>query len=189
MTNPENEGVNLNKPASSANDLRIDPPHTQPQHVPPHQQDVPSWVDEATRPAPPRAPEPQPQAYFNPRQPSSAATAPQEPLRFTPAGDISSRKLVAGLLAIFLGTLGAHKFYLGRTTPGLLMLLVNVGGWFLTGVLSIVTFGLGAIVLLPLMGLVFTALCIVSVIEGVLYLTRSDEEFNQTYLVGHKDWF
>ncbi|TSA87730.1 TM2 domain-containing protein [Deinococcus detaillensis] len=186
MTNPENEGVNLNKTAP-ANDLRIDPPQTP--HLPPHQQDVPSWIDEATRPAAPRTPETQPQAYFNPRQPSSAATTDPQPLPITQAGDISSRKLVAGLLAIFLGTLGAHKFYLGRTTPGLMMLLVNIGGWFLTGVLSIVTFGIGALVLVPLMMLVFTALCIVSIIEGVVYLTRSDEEFNQTYLVGRKDWF
>ena len=35
-------------------------------------------------------------------------------------------KIAAGLLAIFLGTLGVHKFYLGYTKEGLIMLLITV---------------------------------------------------------------
>ena len=45
-------------------------------------------------------------------------------------------KLVAGLLAIFIGTLGIHKFYLGYTKSGVIMLLV-----------SLLTFGIGATVM------------------------------------------
>jgi len=33
---------------------------------------------------------------------------------------------VAWLLLIFLGLVGAHRFYLGRTTSGLLLLLSNI---------------------------------------------------------------
>ena len=35
-------------------------------------------------------------------------------------------KLVAGLLGIFLGVFGIHRFYLGYTTIGLVQLLVSV---------------------------------------------------------------
>ncbi|GAA3996478.1 hypothetical protein GCM10022631_03660 [Deinococcus rubellus] len=189
MTQPDSEGngINLNK-SDPSNELRIDPPHTQAQS-----HDVPNWVDEATRqtqtsPTPlPRVPEPQPD--FNARQPAARVTGDALPLSIVPQGEIGTRKLVAGLLAIFLGAFGAHKFYLGRTTPGLIVLLTHLGGWFVTLVLSILTLGLGAIILVPLMGLVASALCIVGLIEGVVYLTRSDEEFNQTYLIGKKDWF
>jgi len=188
MTQPDSEGsgINLNKP-DPANELRIDPPHTQPAP-----QDVPSWVNEATRQTqqahtPPQAPQPQPD--FNARQPAANLTGDAAPLGIVPQNEVSTRKLVAGLLAIFLGAFGAHKFYLGRTTPGLIVLLVHIGGWFVTLVLSVLTWGFGAIILVPLMGLVASALCIIGLIEGVVYLTRSDEEFAQTYLIGKKDWF
>ena len=76
-------------------------------------------------------------------------------------------KLVAGLLAIFLGTLGIHKFYLGYTKSGVIMLLV-----------SLLTFGIGA-----------TVMAVIALIEGILYLTKSDAEFYQTYVQNNKEWF
>ena len=76
-------------------------------------------------------------------------------------------KLVAGLLAIFLGTLGIHKFYLGYTKSGVIMLLV-----------SLLTFGIGAAVM-----------AVIALIEGILYLTKSDAEFYQTYVQNKKEWF
>lgn len=77
---------------------------------------------------------------------------------------VSNKKLVAGLLAIFLGYLGIHKFYLGYSTAGVIMLVV--------GLLSCGT----------IMG-------IIGLIEGIIYLTKSDEEFAATYLAGKKEWF
>lgn len=76
-------------------------------------------------------------------------------------------KLVAGLLGIFLGALGIHKFYLGYTKSALVMLLV-----------SVLTFGLGAFV----MG-------IIGLIEGILYLTKSDAEFKSLYVDNTQQWF
>ena len=76
-------------------------------------------------------------------------------------------KLVAGLLAIFLGTLGIHKFYLCYTKSGVIMLLV-----------SLLTFGVGA-----------TVMAVIALIEGILYLTKSDAEFYQTYVQNNKEWF
>ena len=81
--------------------------------------------------------------------------------------EASNKKLAAGLLAIFLGSLGIHKFVLGYTKPGLIMLLVTV-----------LTCGFGASV----MG-------IIGVIEGVIYLTKSTEEFQAQYIDGTREWF
>lgn len=89
--------------------------------------------------------------------------------RLPVAGDKS--KVAAGLLAILLGWLGIHKFYLGYNKEGLVMLLVSVLG-------GIVTCG-GASGIMTIIGLV----------EGIVYLTKSDEEFTRLYVHGHTGWF
>jgi TM2 domain-containing membrane protein YozV len=76
-------------------------------------------------------------------------------------------KLAAGLCGIFLGGLGIHKFVYGATTPGVIMLLV-----------SILTCGIGYVVM-----------HVIGLIEGIIYLTKSDEEFYVTYVVGKQGWF
>jgi TM2 domain-containing membrane protein YozV len=81
--------------------------------------------------------------------------------------DVSQKKLIAGILAILLGGLGVHKFFLGMTNSGLIMLLVTV-----------LTCGAGGAV----MG-------VIGIVEGILYLTKSDEEFERTYLIEKKAWF
>lgn len=82
----------------------------------------------------------------------------------TPGAD---KKIVAGILGILLGALGIHKFYLGYTKEGVIMLLV-----------SVLTLGFGGFV----MG-------VIGLIEGILYLTKPDEEFVATYVTGKKGWF
>ena len=37
----------------------------------------------------------------------------------------AEKKVVAGVLAILLGGLGIHKFYLGYTTAGIIMIVVS----------------------------------------------------------------
>ena len=81
--------------------------------------------------------------------------------------DVASKKMTAGLLGILIGGFGVHKFVLGYQNAGLIMLLI-----------SLLTCGLGAMVMGP-----------IGLIEGILYLTKSDEEFYRTYLVGKKEWF
>ena len=84
-------------------------------------------------------------------------------------------KVVAGILAILLGGLGIHKFYLGYIVPGIILLVASI--------ISAVT----AIILIGLVGLfVIGTICL---IEGILYLTKSDEEFHETYVVNRKAWF
>jgi len=88
-------------------------------------------------------------------------------------GKSGKEKIAAGLLAIFLGMLGIHKFYLGgsnQRTAGIVMLAVTlVGSCF---------FFIGPIV----MG-------IIALIEGIVYLTKDDAEFDRTYGHGDKAWF
>ncbi|WP_373580700.1 NINE protein [Collinsella aerofaciens] len=78
-------------------------------------------------------------------------------------------KIVAGLLAICLGALGIHKFYLGYKNEGIAMLL----GSLLGSLLIIGPF----------------AMNLISFIEGIIYLTKTDSDFEAQYVLGHKGWF
>ena len=83
----------------------------------------------------------------------------------------TEKKLAAGICGILLGGLGIHKFILGYTTEGIIMLLTTiVGAIFLCGIPSLV-------------------MSIIGLIEGVMYLTKSDEEFSETYISNKKGWF
>ena len=81
--------------------------------------------------------------------------------------DVSSKKLAAGICGILLGAFGVHKFVLGYTSAGLVMLLTTV-----------VTCGIA--------GVVFG---VIGLVEGIIYLTKSDAEFVQVYQVQKKPWF
>ena len=74
-------------------------------------------------------------------------------------------KVVAALLALFLGPLGIHKFYLGKKVSGIIMLVLS----------------------LTYIGLPFTV--IISFIEGIIYLMKSAEDFTRIYVEGNKSWF
>ena len=84
---------------------------------------------------------------------------PAPPAGGRPAG--AEKKVVAGVLGILIGALGIHKFYLGYTKEGIIHICLN---------------------LVCLAG-------IIGLIEGIIYLTKSDEEFVETYVNGHKGWF
>lgn len=86
----------------------------------------------------------------------------------------SKNKVAAGLLAIFLGGWGIHKFYLGFTGPALVFLLVNTIGFAVTWIMLFIP---------------NIVLGIIAFVEGIIYLTKSDEEFEQLYIVQKKEWF
>ena len=77
--------------------------------------------------------------------------------------DVGNKKMVAGILGILIGSLGIHKFYLGMTTQGIIQIVI-----------TFVTCGFGSII---------------GLIEGIIYLTKSDEDFYHTYIVEKKGWF
>jgi TM2 domain-containing membrane protein YozV len=86
-----------------------------------------------------------------------------------------NKKLLAGLLALFVGYLGIHKFILGYNKEGIILL---------------VGFIVGCITYCFIIGIfIIMAVAIIPFIEGIIYLTKSDEDFYQTYQVGKKPWF
>ena len=86
-----------------------------------------------------------------------------------------NKKILAGILGILFGGLGIHKFILGYNKEGGILL-----GATLVGILlSCVGVGL-LIVWIP---------GVVGFIEGIIYLTKSDADFHNTYQVGKKPWF
>ncbi len=84
-----------------------------------------------------------------------------------PFDPTTSKRVLCGVMGIVLGALGIHKFVLGYTGTGLIMLLV-----------SLLTCGIGASV----MG-------VIGLIEGIMYLTKTEEQFYQEYVVNKKQWF
>lgn len=79
----------------------------------------------------------------------------------------ASKKIAAGICGILLGALGIHKFILGYTTEGVILLVA-----------TLVTCGAGAVVT-----------SVIGLAEGIIYLTKTDEEFINTYIVNKKAWF
>ena len=88
--------------------------------------------------------------------------------------DLSSRflrqsrpknKTKAGLFALFLGLIGVHKFYLGHNVVGIIYIILTLS---IYGVL-----------------LTFPA----SIIDGIIYITKSDDEFDRIYVQGRRPWF
>lgn len=75
----------------------------------------------------------------------------------------AEKKLVCGLLALLLPAFAIHRFMLGDVVGGIVRILLNIAC------------GAGAII---------------SFIEGIIYLTKSDEEFVETYInEPKKGWF
>ncbi len=74
---------------------------------------------------------------------------------------VESKRILCGVLAILLGGIGIHKFVLGNTGAGIIMILLAC-----TGISSVI-----------------------ALIEGIIYLTKSDAEFIQIYQVEKKAWF
>lgn len=73
-----------------------------------------------------------------------------------------NKKVLSGILALVIGGFGIHKFVLGYTKEGILQILLS----FLCGI--------GALI---------------AIAEGIIYLTKSDEEFYNTYQLNKKGWF
>lgn len=83
----------------------------------------------------------------------------------------ANKKLPAGICGIVLGGFGVHKFILGYNVEGIIMLAAWIVGMFLTC-------GIGSLVV-----------GVIGLVEGIIYLTKSDEEFVRTYIQGRKGWF
>ena len=65
-------------------------------------------------------------------------------------------KTAAGILAILLGWLGVHQFYLGSMVTGIILIAASVVSCGILG-------------------------SVLGIIEGIMILTMTDEEFNRRY--------
>jgi TM2 domain-containing membrane protein YozV len=102
------------------------------------------------------------------KPPPLSETAPPT-LAVPPSTSVArdSNRIAAGVCGILLGGLGVHKFILGYTGAGLIMLLIT----------------------LLTCGLAYWVIHIIGLIEGIIYLCKSDEEFVRIYVDGRKEWF
>ncbi|HEY9801863.1 MAG TPA: TM2 domain-containing protein [Leptolyngbyaceae cyanobacterium] len=83
----------------------------------------------------------------------------------------TNKQLLAGYCGIILGGFGIHKFILGYAVEGFIMLVIAVvGGTFSYGI---------TLLIMQLVGLV----------EGMIYLNKTPEEFVNTYIVNKQSWF
>ena len=81
----------------------------------------------------------------------------------------SKTRSTATIFAFFLGTFGAHKFYLGNQRAATIMLLVSL---------------LGSVIVVPTL-----VMYIIGFSEFIIYLTKSDQEFHDIYVRGKREWF
>jgi len=86
-----------------------------------------------------------------------------------------NKKILAGILGILFGSLGVHKFVLGYNKEGGILLGLTLVGFILSCI------GIGVFVV--------WITSIVGLIEGIIYLTKSDQEFYDIYQVNKKPWF
>jgi TM2 domain-containing membrane protein YozV len=114
------------------------------------------------RPAPPPPPAGYTPQYATPQFPPPATIGYGSAVPFN-RSDVNSKRVAAGVCGILFGGLGIHKFILGFAGTGLVMLLACI---FTCGVMHIIGF-----------------------IEGIIYLTKTDEDFYQTYMVERRNWF
>ena len=102
-----------------------------------------------------------------PTSPASSGVPPvQSSVTRLPGAD---KKIVCGVIALIphTGIWGIHKFIQGNTSAGVARILITV-----------LTCGVGGVVM-----------WVISLIEGIIYLTMSDEEFVRTYILNKKGWF
>lgn len=90
-------------------------------------------------------------------------TKPREDWNQPQPSQQENKKVLAGIMGILFGGFGIHKFILGYTKEGILQILI-----------TLVTCGAGSLV---------------GFIEGIIYLTKTDQEFYQTYQENKRPWF
>ena len=87
-----------------------------------------------------------------------------------------SKKIPAGVTGLFLGAFGVHKFVMGFPRAGMTMLAVTAACWFL------------GLFHFPFAHLVGGAVWLLGVVEGIIYLAKSDTDFYRDYVIRRQEW-
>ena len=96
-------------------------------------------------------------------EPPMGSTPPPPPPAPPPPPDIGSTKILCGIMGIILGGLGVHRFILGDVSGGIIRIVI-----------TLFTCGLGSVI---------------GLVEGIIYLTKSDLDFYRIYMVEKRSWF
>lgn len=89
--------------------------------------------------------------------------------RKQPKYNASGDKFVVGIIAVLFGAFGIHKFILGYNKEGLILL----------GISSILlTFGHST-----------GFISIIGIVEGIIYMSKSTQDFAKIYVSGKREWF
>ena len=97
------------------------------------------------------------------------------PVRKKPYKD----RATSAILAIFLGWCGVHKFYLGYASAGIVYMLITILSVFLIFSFFFSIIGVFTIYI-PV---------VFSIVDAIIYLSKTDEEFQAIYVEGHHEWF
>jgi len=111
--------------------------------------------------------------------PSTNPAPAQQPTFVSPKSSV-----VAGILGIFLGSFGAHNWYLGENKKGVMHLCL-FGGGFIIAIFGALLAGLTASMNIPIMGILFGLVAMVGyiailgnsiwgLIEGIILLAQGD---------------
>ncbi len=98
-----------------------------------------------------------------------------QPYQAPPQYTQDNKRILTGVLAIILGSLGVHKFVLGYNNEGIMILVATAIGY--------------ATLCILIGGFILFATSLLGLIEGIIYLTKSDVEFYETYQRNKKPWF
>ena len=115
---------------------------------------------------PPQSPYQQPDQQPPYQQPYQQAYQQGRPGNVFDEGPSGKSRGLAGILALFLGTIGIHYFYIGKNTAGIVFLLISI---LSCGLLAAVT-------------------AIVSLVQGVMMLTATQEEFEAKWVTCPTDF-
>ncbi len=85
--------------------------------------------------------------------------------------EIENKKLILGLYAIIFGIFGVHKFLLGYKNAGIIMVCISLIG-------GVITCGVAPVII-----------SIISLIEGIIYIVKSPEDFKKSYIDNQRAWF
>lgn len=91
--------------------------------------------------------------HHPPNYPPHTGQVAQPPWQAAPVRRNDRRRMTAALLALFLGGIGAHKFYLGKIDVGVVYLIFSF-------------------TLIP---------AFIGLIEFITYVTKTDEQFGREY--------